>query len=509
MPRPAVITAATIGLVVAIWLMVTSKQSTSDGGDQAAQTELTNSAQAKDRQPTDGSSEAQDSGSASNRTNAVAETFSVEKVDPQSGLPIELSGPEDFLALVNLTNVTHTAVRSGAWNDPATWGGQLPIAGAAVHIPADMEITIGDQDTAHLKSLRLEGTLQLAPTEEAQLNVDTLVVNTEGTLRAGSATQPLAADVEALVNIEAYPDPSASPVERKHSAQLISLGTVDLNGTPKTGLAILTMAPMAGDQELLLKSAPQNWKAGDLLILGGDRTTREEGESLQIKYVTGNRVGLAPAEAQEGWKGLLNDYDTSKDHLGFAVNISRNVAVSSPKPTDGYTPAGAAIFYGDAAGKTTLSGVGIYGLGSQDVVLTGQSEAIQRPALTFQNEGTVSTQPTAPQQDLAAVLSTGANARLVDPNDPTCLTPTGAIGLPANRIGSVATGPAAHIAGIAVVDAPPNAISIQDAPIQISNTVAYDDQGAAWVTSNGSNSRLLWTSKRSSSAMPSSGLPAD
>tara|TARA_Y100001934_G_scaffold199048_1_gene234599 strand:+ start:6756 stop:7616 length:861 start_codon:yes stop_codon:yes gene_type:complete len=227
-----------------------------------------------------------------------------------------------------------------------------------------------------------------------------------------------------------------------------------------------------------------------LLIITGSR-----GQLGRRSYdaKSSRRIGLGPADGSDQWTGLSTDYDTQKDHLSFAVNISRNVALSAPK-TDG-----------EATGKTTLSGVGLYGPGNDEAILVGQEQPADRAAITFQREGPVVTTQGTPAQKLAAVFGTSAEAKPIAPNDPTCLTANGAIGLPADRIGAIAKGPAAHITGVAMVDG--NGITIKDSAVQIDNTVAWNPDGAAWLTPNGSPSRILWTAKRSTPSILGGGLP--
>lgn len=424
-------------------------------------------------------------------------------------LPTELKTPEDVL--VDLTKTTHRAIVNGGWNDPATWDGQVPLPGARVHIPEGIAVTIGDEGTAHLKSLRVEGSLALAPTEDTQLTVDTLVVSTSGSLSAGTADRPLAGDVEALVSIQAYTHPDDTALMRKHSAQMIAMGEVSLHGQPKSGMGLLNQAPLAGDRELVLDAPPVNWQPGDLITIGGNRIARDELEALQISYVKENRVGLAPfKETDEPWRGLAESYDTGKDLRNFAVNYSRNVGISSPPPGDvAEAPRGSVTFQGNGVGQASLSNVGIYGLGESDALLAGQAESISRPAIAFHQSGTMNApNPTGPTQVTAPVLSTAPGARPFNPTlDPFCLTPGGTVGLPANRTGMIATGPAAQITGIALVDAPENVVAINKSAVTIRGGIAYDENGGGWLTPNGSTSRLVWEAKRSVPKIIGGGLP--
>ena len=416
-------------------------------------------------------------------------------------LPADLKTPKDVLALVDEKALTHRAIKDGNWNDPATWGGQVPLPGARVHIAPGVTVTIGDEGTAHLKSLLIDGSVVLAPNEDTRLHVDTLIVNEDGTLRAGTPEQPLPSDLEALISIEAYNHPNDTPEMRRHSAQMISMGEVSLHGAPKSGMGLLAQAPLAGDRELVLDQPPVNWNPGDLVTIGGNRVNRDELEQLQIAYVKDNRVGLAPVgTSTERWKGLPEDLDTSRDLRNFVVNMSRNVGISSPPPGEiPDSPPASLIFQGEGVGRASLSHVGIYGMGGCDRLLVAQPDSISRPAIAFHQTGQLNA-TSGPQQELAPVLATGANARPT--LDPFCLTPGGTVGLPANRTGQQATGPAAQITGMAIVDAPEHGIAINNSAVNIRGGVSYSEDGGGWLTPNGSPSLLVWNTRRTVPKIP-------
>jgi len=427
-------------------------------------------------------------------------------------LPVELKEPEDALALVPLDDVTHRTIQNGSWDDPSTWGGQVPLPGARVHISEGVTVAVGDSGTAHLKSLRIDGEVVLTPTEDTQVTVDTLVVNKTGKLIAGTIQNPLPGDVEALISIEPFTNPNDTELMRKHSAQMISMGEVSLHGQSKSGMGLLSQDPLAGDRELVLDGPPVNWKEGDLITIGGSRANRDELEALQIKYVKGNRVGIEPVQAtEETWKGLAEDHAASRDLRSFVVNYSRNVAIAAPpSPEVPEAPRASVTFQGNGVGKTSLSNVGLYGLGETGALLVGQDESITRPAISFHQNGqmAVNNPIQAPSQNAASVLSTAPGAKRFNPAlDPFCLTPGGTVGLPANRTGQNATGPSAQLTGVAIVDAPENGIQINDSAVTIRGGIAYDEEGGGWLTPNGSPSRLVWTAKRTVPSIVGGGLP--
>lgn len=427
-------------------------------------------------------------------------------------LPEKLEDPEDALALVPMEAATHRAIQNGSWNDTSTWGGQIPLPGARVHIAEGVTVAIGDGGTAHLKSMLIDGEVILTPTEDTQLMVDTLVVNKSGSLSAGTLENPLPGDVEALVSIAPFTNPDDTALMRKHSAQMISMGEVSLHGQPKSGMGLLSQAPLAGDRELVFDAPPVNWREGDLITIGGDRSTREELEALQIKWVKDNRIGIEPVKVtEETWAGLGDDYSAGRDHRSFVVNYSRNVGISAPpSPEVQEAPRASVTIQGEGVGKTSLSNVGLYGLGEPGALLVGQDESISRPTISFHQNGAmaINNPDQSPPQNLAPVLSTAVGSKTFGSSvDPLCLTPGGTVGLPANRTGQNATGPVAQLTGVAIVDAPENGIQINDSAVSIRGGVAYDEAGGGWLTPNGSTSRLVWTAKRTVPSIVGGGLP--
>ncbi|MDB4459082.1 G8 domain-containing protein [bacterium] len=373
----------------------------------------------------------------------IAEAVAGSGMESQEVFPLRDSIVDlDPSLLVPMDKVTHRAIKSGNWADPSVWGGTLPYDGARVVVPEGLEILIGAEGTAHLKALNIEGEVRLSGNVDSNLHVDTLVVNATGALRAGGVNNPVSVDSEVMVTLEAFEDPNATPEERRNSAVIVAEGALDLHGQPKTGVALLGALPTVGQKELVLVEAPAGWQKGDLIVLGGNRETREERPAFMIESVNGNRVILNSVDPDvENWEGLKTSFEIDQNQIGFAINTSRNVAVSSPPVEDSDFPNGSVLVKN--GGTATLSGVGLYGLGVDDVLLRGQDDAVNRSAVKFEAGAGTST-----------------------------------------------------ISGASLVNAPESGISVGGANVQVVDSVAHDNDGAAWVTESGSPSRLIWPKNR-------------
>ncbi|MEM6586218.1 MAG: G8 domain-containing protein, partial [Pseudomonadota bacterium] len=104
------------------------------------------------------------------------------------------------MALVELSEVTHTAVQSGDWSDPNTWSGQsVPDAAARVHIPGGIAVRVDGELAPELKTVRVDGTLAFATDVNTELRVDTLVTTKTGALVIGTEAAPISEDVTAHI----------------------------------------------------------------------------------------------------------------------------------------------------------------------------------------------------------------------------------------------------------------------------------------------------------------------
>ncbi len=227
--------------------------------------------------------------------------------------------------LVPYSAVTHQAVASGNWSDPATWHeGQLPAADARVLIPHGMTVTVDGAIGETLVTVRVDGTLRFDPERLTQLRVDTLIVSHAGTLEMGTQAEPVAAAAESRIiiadrgPIDAQWDPMAL------SRGVIVHGRIEMRGAETTSFATLARAPTAGDTELILDEVPRGWTAGDALVLAGTDRGGQQDERLTILDVDGHRVTVAPLE--------FDHLPPAPDLKVHVANLTRNVSIESENP---------------------------------------------------------------------------------------------------------------------------------------------------------------------------------
>jgi hypothetical protein len=420
-----------------------------------------------------------------------------------------------MLDLISPADATHTAARDGIWSDPAIWKqGTAPAAQATVFIPKGKTVTLNGVLAAPLRAVRVDGTLQFAPDANTGLVVDTLVITPTGQLIVGTADRPIAPDKRAEIvfsgggPIDFAWDPTLM------SRGLISHGTVSVHGAPATAFVALARPARQGDTTLVLAQQPQNWKKGDRLLLTGttlslkpqeekadERPVQKPGgfkknQPLQAPTPSGKKAippgikqaaGPVPAKAGAAQNRIEDkkpaapalkrtgapsqdeertiqaisgtevtiaplDYDHAAPvpDLGVHVaNLSRNVVFRSQDPSV-LDRRGHTMFMHSPA--VTLSHAGFYDLGRTD-----KRQLVNDPRLDDHNR---------------LVAGTGSN-------------PRGRYAVHFHRTGTDArTGPA-HVRGCAVVNSPGWGFVNHSSYVEFEDNVAYNVDGAAFVTEAG------------------------
>ena len=237
---------------------------------------------------------------------------------------MEMTTTMPSMALVSLDQVTHTAVASGNWSDPATWvNGVVPGEGARVHIPQGFDVKVDTMLVPEMKTVRIDGTLSFATDANTELKVDTLVSTSTGHLQIGTASDPVQADVTAKVT---FADDGA--IDRNWDPSLISRGALlhgktTIYGAEKTAFTTVAEFPMAGDTTITLSSIPTGWKIGDTIAIAGtDPQDPTKDEKVTITAIDGATVTFDQA--------LVHDHAAPRPDLDVHVaNLSRNVEFTS------------------------------------------------------------------------------------------------------------------------------------------------------------------------------------
>jgi hypothetical protein len=244
-----------------------------------------------------------------------------------------------LMALVPVEAASHVAVRDGDWFDPATWAsGEVPGAGARVHIPGGVSVTHAGLSDAALFTLRVDGALTFAHDADSRMVIDTFVVTQTGKLTIGTEANPVSAAHSVEIEIAGNGPIDVAWDPMLLSRGLISHGEVEIHGAEKSTHGKVATDPMAGDTSITMAEAPTGWQVGDTIVIAGTRYdgykwdndirgTRHyeaEDEVRTITSIDGTTVHFdAP---------LIHDHDAPRADLATSVaNYSRSITVSGPE----------------------------------------------------------------------------------------------------------------------------------------------------------------------------------
>jgi hypothetical protein len=226
------------------------------------------------------------------------------------------------------------AVRSGAWSDPGVWGGKRP-TGGAVFIPNGISVVADIVDPTRLKSVRVEGCLELSSSANSRITTETLYIAPKGELIAGAANAPMPPHLTSEIVFSNLGALNASVDPKLFGKGLISASRVQLYGVTKAPRAALQRAPRKGEQVIALTGAPAGWRVGDRIVIPGTRwIAREydgdtdtlsaptEDEVRYVKSISGASITLdAP---------LLHDHPSPDgSYFGYVLNYTRNIRLAT------------------------------------------------------------------------------------------------------------------------------------------------------------------------------------
>jgi hypothetical protein len=343
---------------------------------------------------------------------------------------------------VRYDQVTNYAIRSGAWSDPTTWhNGVVPADGARVLIPVGVEVQVDGAIAANLMTVRVDGTLSFNTTRNTQLRVDTMVVSDCGEFVMGTAAAPIARGVSATLLIT-----NTAPIDRTWdpygiSRGLISQGSVSIYGAEVTSYAALAAPLYAGAQTLTLKTVPLGWKVGDELVLAATTEGATQNEVRFIRAITGNTVVLDQALT-------YNHVAPSSDLEIHVANVTRNATIQSQNTI--VQNRGHVMFMHND--DVHIAYAGFYSLGRTD-----KSQPINDPVVL---------------SDWTLKPGTGTN-------------PRARYALHFHRTGTVNDGNPGTVVGSAVVDSPGWGFVNHSSYVDMTDNVAFDVNGAAFVTEVG------------------------
>jgi hypothetical protein len=246
---------------------------------------------------------------------------------PHAGNPTLHAEHMALLGLVKDADITHTAIRDGAWSDARIWKDtRVPAGDANVLIPKGVSVALDRVEPARLRTVRVDGRFIFAPDRDTALLVDTMIVTPDGELQIGTPALPVAAGKTARITfIDRGPiDTNWDP--KRMTRGLISHGAVTIAGATVTPFLALKQPAREGATKLSFAQFPVNWRKGDRILLPGIHAQRSEDEEIVINAIDLGDVTVAP---------LAHDHTPTKPELPtYAANLTRNVIFDSENTKD-------------------------------------------------------------------------------------------------------------------------------------------------------------------------------
>ena len=223
-----------------------------------------------------------------------------------------------------------SAVRSGVWSDPLTWGGKLPVAGDAVTVPYGTKVTL-DTSPPKLKGLQVDGELTFG---NVDLELKTGYLMIHGAVRAGTPEQPHTKDLTITLTGE---DRSADVMGMGNRVIGVMGGSLELYGPTRSSWTQLGTSVSAGASKIRLKEIV-DWKVGERIAIASTDFWALHSEERTITGVDGTVVQL-DRPLKFGHFGELQTYGSRVlDERAEVALLSRNITVrgAEDSSSDGF-----------------------------------------------------------------------------------------------------------------------------------------------------------------------------
>ncbi len=289
-------------------------------------------------------------------------------------------------------------VEAAHWNDPKTWGGVLPVAGAEVVIPAGKTVVL-DGDTPALAGLRIEGTLRI---DNGRVALTAGYIDVTGAFLVGSPNKPFTGKATITLN-----GPDREVNDGVSRGLMVRGGRLELYGlAPQPVWTKINENAAAGATVLTLKEGT-NWKAGDLVSVAptdyygyssterkqlasasGSQLTLESGLAEarwgKLQYMTSNGLSLTP---DPSYAPPVAPAPTQLDERAAVGNLSRNIVIQGADDNAWHKEGfGAHVMIMDLKSKVVIDGVELRRVGQSGV--TGRYP-IHWHLLSYRSDGSL------------------------------------------------------------------------------------------------------------------------
>lgn len=216
------------------------------------------------------------------------------------------------------------------WSDPATWGGQVPAAGADVTIPAGKDVVL-NTSPAGLGVLTINGSLTFA---DADLTLSARAVMVHGALRVGTQEQPFTKKAR-IVLTGAKSNEDLMGMGTKVIG--VMGGTLDLHGQARPTWTRLGATVKRGSSTLQL-AKPMPWAVGDQIAVASTDFNSTFTDEFTITGIDGTSVTVNKPAKYTHWGQIQTIAGASVDQRAEVALLSHNVVVEGEQSTsaDGF-----------------------------------------------------------------------------------------------------------------------------------------------------------------------------
>lgn len=272
--------------------------------------------------------------------------------------------------------VERVSVASGAWSEPATWGGAVPLDGDSIVIGAGTEVVFDVASRrVHGLHVRAAGSLRYVADHGGVLESDANVV-VEGRLVMRPAS-PAVDQVLRFVDVDesAFVGGGMMPLASDVGLWVMGPGELDLVGSPRSGWLHLQGGLAQGATTATLESAPVGWQAGDAISIAPTEPPTVGAASVEgfdeaaLSSVAGSTIqwDVATTRAHPQVDGRWT---------AEVINLTRNVRIEG-------TPAGRAHVFVHAWHPQTIAYVQIRYMGPRQAGKDATVPVLGRYGLHF------------------------------------------------------------------------------------------------------------------------------
>ncbi len=318
--------------------------------------------------------------------------------DSQTGASVTLTGDTTDLTSLSFNDKTTslrvtapsdgTAVISGNWSSPATWGGTLPGPEQDVIIPGG--ITVNLDTSTEVGSILVMGVLRAAPVDMA-LTCDSLVVTGPMALfEVGTETARF--QNAFTITLKGLLEEGDTMMGAKVVGSMNG-GTLNLHGPDRVDWTQLNATATKNAKSIKLKE-PVDWLVGEEIVIASTDFDAHQAETRVITAVSADRLTVSFTQGLQ-WMhyGQLQNYSNatrsfSLDERAEVGLLSRRIKIQGDAVSENAGFGGHMMAMkcdcGPTPGKGWIQGVELYRM--------GQKSALGRYPWHWHNAGDVSGQ---------------------------------------------------------------------------------------------------------------------